>query len=339
MKKVNAIGIDLAKSIFHIYGVDKYGNCLFKHKAKRHNLLEILARYESKTVFLESCGSSHYWAREINKIGHAVKLIAPQFVKPYLKSNKNDYLDAEAIAEAGTRGGMRFVSVKQPWHQDMQMFHRIRDRLIKNRTALCNEIRGFLLEYGIEVARGREKLVKELPAILDRDDGFLTPIANAEISELYEELKILNQRIEDSDKKIELQSNTNEDCVRIKKLRGIGPVVSTAIVAAAPNPSAFKNGRDFAAWMGLVPKQHSSGGKQNLLGISKRGDPYLRKQLIHGCRSTVYRSHEDGDAIQKWVNQLKQRRGSNKATVALANKNARMIWALLTKKEDFKFVA
>ena len=196
-----------------------------------------------------------------------------------------------------------------------------------------------MLEYGIDVARGKNFLLIELPAVIEAPNTEFSDITRCEVFELYEELKTLDLKVQDYDKKIEKLSNENEDCRRIKKIKGIGPIVSTAIIAAVPDPKAFKNGREFSAWIGLVPRQHSSGGKENLLGISKRGDPYLRKQLIHGCRSTVYRSHEEGDSIQKWVCSLKKRRGNNKATVALANKNARLIWAALTKKEDFKFVA
>lgn len=339
MSKVNVIGIDLAKNVFHLYGASPQGKCLFKKKSNRKNLLMVLSESDPCRVYLESCGSAHYWARKIASIGHQVKLIAPQFVKPFLKSNKNDYLDAEAISGAGSRANMRFVPIKQAWHQDIQMFHRIRERLIKNRTALCNEMRGFLLEYGLDINKGRTQIYKELPVILENRAEMLTPIACAEITELYDQLKTLDRKIEDYDKKIELQANSNDDCKRLRNLRGVGPIVATAIVAAAPDPKMFKNGREFAAWLGVVPIQHSSGGKDNLLGISKRGDPYIRKQLIHGCRSTVYRSSEKGDAIQRWMNDLIHRRGSNKTTVALAKKNARLMWAILTKKDEFKFVA
>ena len=336
---VSVLGIDLAKTVFHLYGSDKSGKCLAKKKTNRAKLLQTIEALNPQIVFMESCGSSHYWAREVEKLGPKVKLISPQFVKPFLKSNKNDYLDAEAIVEAGTRANMRFVPIKQTWHQDLQLFHRIRERLIRTRTALCNEIRGFLLEYGFEIRVGRAHLTKELPAILENRTGKLSGISRSEISELYDELVVLNQRISDYDKKIKLYASQNEDCVRMQKLRGIGPIIATAIIAATPDPAMFKNGREYAAWLGLVPRQHSSGGKDRLLGISKRGDSYLRKQLIHGCRSTIYRSSDTGDDIQQWAFKLKKRRGNNRATVGLANKNARMLWAVLTKKEDFKFAA
>jgi transposase len=339
MKHLAAIGVDLAKSIFHIYGTNDKGKCLLKAKVTRNKFVSHLSEIPPTRVFLEACGSSNYWAREITSIGHEVKLISPQFVKPFLKSNKNDYLDAEAIVEAGTRENMRFVPIKRIWHQDIQLIHRIRERHIGSRTALCNQIRGFLLEYGIEVPIGRKRLLNEMPLVLENKNNMLSPIAKAEIFELYEELKKLDRKVDDYDKKIKLQAQGNEDCARIQQLRGVGPIIATAIVAATPNPNEFKNGRNFAAWLGVVPRQHSSGGKNNLLGISKRGDSYLRKQLIHGCRSSVYRSSPDGDDLQKWVYELKKRKGSNKATVALANKNARMIWAILTKKDKFKFVA
>ncbi len=210
-------------------------------------------------------------------------MISPQFVKPFLKSNKNDYLDAEAIVEAGTRANMRFVPIKHAWNQDLQLFHRIRERLIRSRTALCNEIRGFLLEYGFEIRVGRTHLSKELPVIIENRYENLSAIAAAEFSELYDELVELNRRISDYDKKIKLYANQNEDCKRIEKLRGVGPIVATAIIAATPQPSIFKNGREFAAWLGLVPKQHSTGGKERQLGISKQGDPVLH----HGFSNSL----------------------------------------------------
>ncbi|MFK7827043.1 MAG: IS110 family transposase [Oligoflexales bacterium] len=339
MKGLYAIGIDLAKTSFHVYGSDNKGKCLFRFKASRSVLVEKIAQIPSTKIFMESCGSSNFWARKLMSLGHKVQLISPQFVKPFLKSNKNDYLDAEAIVEAGSRANMRFVAIKQTWHQDIQTIHRIRERHIHNRTALSNQIRGILLEYGIEVRVGLQRLFNELPVILENRSGMLSPIALVEIDELYEDLKHSFKKVEDYDKKIKLQSELNEDCKRVMKLKGVGPIIATAIVAATPDPKMYKNGRNFAAWLGVVPKQHSSGGKNTLLGISKRGDVYIRKQLIHGCRSTVYRSKPDGDDLQKWIYNLKKRKGSNKATVALANKNARLIWAILTKKEAFNFVA
>lgn len=339
MKKVTVIGVDLAKSIFHLYCTDYSGKAIERKRVNRQKLLETIGQIPSCKVFMEACGSAHYWARKFQDAGHEVKLIAPQFVKPFLKSNKNDYLDAEAIAEAGTRKNMRFVPIKTVWHQDIMLLHRVRERLIKSRTALCNEIRGFLLEYGVEIPKGRSKLLRELPVLLENRDSLLSPILMCEISELYSELSDLHKKIETYDKKIKLQSKNNDDCRRLEKLKGVGPIVASAIVAATPDPKHFKNGRHFAAWLGLVPRQNSSGGKATLLSISKRGDPYIRKQLIHGCRSTVFRANADGSKTDRWTADLKKRRGYNKATVALANKNARMMWAILTKKEDFKFVA
>lgn len=339
MSKVKVIGIDLAKSVFHIFCTDSSGKALAKHKVGRDKLLAILGQYSDCQVFMEACGSSHYWGRQISALGHDVKLIAPQFVKPFLKSNKNDYLDAEATAEAGTRQNMRFVPIKSQWHQDMMLLHRVRERLIKCRVALSNEIRGFLLEYGVEMPVGKNRFTKELPSVLENRSGLISALALSELHELADEFRNLEKRIETCDKKIALQVRSNEDCQRMQKLKGVGPIIASAIVASTPDPHAFKNGRQFAAWLGLVPRQHSTGGQNNLLGISKRGDPYLRKQLIHGCRSAIYRSKPDTDQLSNWVTQVKQRRGCNKAIVALANKNARLLWAIMTKKENFKFVA
>lgn len=272
-------------------------------------------------------------------MGHTVKLIAPQFVKPYVKTNKNDAADAEAIAEAVSRPNMRFVPVKQTGHQDIQSVHRIRQRLVRNKTALGNEIRSFLHEYGIVVPQSFNQLKKKLPLILEDACNELTPTIRELIHDLWEEFKDLEERIATYDLRIKQIYETNTECQRIGKIEGIGPVTATAVIASVTNPHLFKNGRELSAWLGLVPRQHSSGGKSVLSGISKRGDCYLRSLLIHGSRSVLKKASSKTDSRSRWVTKIRENRGFNKACVALANKNARIIWALLAHKEEYKKAA
>ena len=285
---------------------------------------------------MEACGGSHYWARKFQSFGHTVRLISPQFVKPYVKSNKNDEKDAEAICEAVTRPNMRFVQIKQPEQQDMQCLHRIRSQCIKNRTALANQIRGLLSEYGIVFSKQLQNINKKLPDIIADETNTISDYARRLFAELYEDFVMLNQRIKQYDQKIVVLSKTNENCQRIEKIPGVGVLSATAIVAAISDPTLFKNGRELSAWLGLVPRQSSSGGKQQLLDISKRGDKYLRCLLIHGARAVIYKAKYLENPIHKWIVNLKNSKGANKAAVALANKNARIIWALLAKQQAYK---
>jgi transposase len=288
---------------------------------------------------MEACSSAYYWARELQQLGHTVKLISPQFVKPYVNGNKNDSRDAQAICEAVARPHMRFVPLKTVESQDIQAIHRMRSRLIKERTALVNQIRGLLAERGIVIAQGITRLRKQLPAIVEDLNNALTPLGREVIRELYEELVAVDQRVRRADHMVQRVFTQNAACQQLAKIEGVGPVVATALVAAVGNAREFANGRHLAAWLGLVPRQCSTGGKERLLGISKRGDRYLRTMLIHGARATVHRARRKSDARSRWIRSLEQRRGKNIATVAIANKNARIAWALLTTEAEYRKAA
>jgi transposase len=285
---------------------------------------------------MEACATSHYWSRQFTALGHQVKLIAPQFVKPFVKSNKNDYNDAEAITEAGSRPTMRFVPPKSIEQQDIQSVHRVRSRVMRNRTALANQIRGLLGEYGLVCALQIATLRRFIPEALEDGQNELTDQTRELLAELYEELVGLDQQIKHYDKKIRVMNKSDERCQRIHEIEGVGDLTASAMVAAVGDAKVFKSGRQMSAWLGLVPSQHSTGGKTKLGRISKRGDTYLRTLLIHGARSVVGAAKRKTDARSRWVNALVARRGFNVACVAVANKNARIIWALLSRKDDYR---
>lgn len=334
--ELKVLGIDLAKQSFQLHGVDEHGHVVLRKKLSRSQLPAFVANLPPCLIGLEACGGAHYWVRELTKLGHAVRMIAPQFVKPYVKSNKNDAVDAEAICEAVQRPSMRFVPSKSIEQQDMQSLHRIRSQLVARRTAQTNQVRGLLLEYGLIIPVGINHVRKALPSILEDADNALSGLFRELLNELYEELIHLDNRIQTLEKKLVTLSVNNEDCKRLLTIPGIGLLTATALIAAIADISVFKNGRELAAWLGLVPKQHSTGGKQTLLGISKRGDSYLRTLLIHGGRSVVRVAHKHQDKRNRWIGDIKQRRGENISNVAVANKNARIVWALLTRKENYK---
>lgn len=334
--KVTTLGIDLAKNVFQLHGVDSSGKVILKKRLSREKFKIFLVNFEPCLIGIESCGGSNYWCRELKKLGHDVKVMAAQFVKPFVKSNKNDMNDAEAICEAVQRPSMRFVSPKSIEQQDIQSIHRVRERLVKHRTSIVNEIRGLLGEYGIVIAKNITNVRTKLIGIIEEDSVQLTDLTRSIFYDLYEELKDIDNRVEAYNKRIDNVFKSSPECQRITKICGVGPITSTAIIAACGDPSVFKNGRQFAAWLGLVPRQSSSGGKTKLLGISKRGNSYIRYLLVHGARSVLRHSKNKTDAMSQWANQLEKRRGHNKTCVAIANKNARVIWALLHKKEEYK---
>ncbi len=334
--KVTTLGIDVAKSIFRIHGVDVRGAAVLHRQLTRKQLLPFLARLEPCLAGMEACAGTHYWAREIEKLGHTAKLMSPHFVTPYRKSQKNDGNDAEAICEAVGRPSMRFVPIKRAPQQDIQALHRIRFQLIKWRTALANEIRGLLGEYGIVVAKGIAPLRRELPLILDDGPNQLSGIFREMLGEMAERLRLLDQRIRQYDAKVKGVFDQDKRCQRLAKVEGVGALVATALVAAVGDAREFRNGRELSAWLGLVPRQHSTGGRNVLLGISKRGDRYLRTLLIRGARSAVRLVERRRDPRGLAISRLKSRRGPNVAAVALANHNARVLWALLTRAEDYR---
>ena len=338
-KAIKVLGIDLAKQSFQLHGVDEKGHVVLKKKIARKQLSAFIANLPPCLIGLEACGGAHHWVRTFTGLGHHVKMIAPQFVKPYVKSNKNDAVDAEAICEAVQRPNMRFVPVKNIVQQDIQSLHRIRSQRVARRTAHANQIRGLLLEYGIVIPKGINYIRKAIPEILEDAENSLSAMFRELLSELHEELVHLDDKITSLDEKLDNIAAQHEDCRRLLTIPGVGVLTATALIAAIGDISVFKNGRELAAWLGLVPRQHSTGGKATLLGISKRGDNYLRTLLIHGGRAVVRIAHKHQDKRNQWVEDIKQRRGENISNVAVANKNARIAWALLSKKEDYRAVA
>jgi len=332
---LSVVGIDLAKRVFHVAGMDETGKIVLRKRLTREALLPFIARLPPVVIGMEACGGAHYWGRRFREHGHTVKLIAPQFVKPYVKSNKNDPADAEAICEAVTRPTMRFVPIKEVDQQDLQALHRARERVVKARTALVNETRGLLGEYGIVLPQSVTKFRHTFLATLEAERAKLTPLSTEFFAQLYEEFCALEKRLAYYTEKLEAISAAHPVCQRLETIPGIGPLTATALVAAVSDTSAFKNGRQFAAWLGLVPRQHSTGGKTRLLGISKRGDVYLRKLLVHGARATLRWVGLKADRRSQWLRGLLERRGKNKTAVALANKNARIAWVLLTTEQVY----
>jgi len=329
------MGIDLGKNMFHLFAVDETDHPLLRKQLSRKQLLAYLANVKPCLIGLEACGGSHYWARKIAALGHNVRLMSPQFVKPYVKSNKNDYNDAEAICEAVGRPTMRFVAVKTVEQQDVQALHRIRQAIVKARTAQANQIRGLLGEYGIVLPEGIAWLRRRIPELLEDGENGLTTRFRGWLSEIYQELRALDKRVQQCTREIVKLFRTNEACQRIGTIEGIGPQTATALVSAYGQAREFSSGRQFSASLGLVPRQHSTGGKPRLLGISKRGDTYLRTLLIHGARSVVRHAANKSDPRSQWIQRLVAERGTNRAVVALANKNARIVWALLSKGDQY----
>lgn len=333
---ISVIGVDIAKNVFQIHGIDASGKVLVQKKIKRDKLITYFSNLTPCLVGMEACASSHYWQRKLESLGHEVKLINPAYVKPYVKSNKNDARDAEAICEAVTRPNMRFVPRKSREQQDIQLIHRVRSRLIKQRTALVNQIRGLLGEYGLIIPLSITAVRRKLPEYLEDAENELTPIGREIFNELYEQLLGFDEQISGYDQKIKSVVRNSESCRRLQELPGVGEIVSSAIVMAVGDGKEFTNGRHMAAWLGLVPRQYSSGGKEKLLGISKRGDRYVRTLLIHGARSLALRVRDNPDHANQWLYKLIQRRGMNVAVVALANKVARQAWAMLARGERYQ---
>ncbi len=335
MPQASVLGIDIAKQMFHVVGLDDAGNVVLRKRMPRGALMSFIAQTPPAVIGMEACGGAHYWARRFREHGHTVKLMAPQFVKPYVKSNKHDMADAEAIGEAVTRPTMRFVPIKELSQQDLQALHRVRERLVKARTAFINEIRGLLGEYGIILPKGVVKFRQMLLGTLEQEQAKLTELGREVFWQLHEEWLTLEQRLAYYNEKLEAVCQAHPVCQRLLTMPGIGPLTATALVAAVSDAAHFKNGRQFAAWLGLVPRQHSTGGKPRLLGISKRGDRYLRKLFVHGARATMRWVGLKHDRRSQWLRALIQRRGPNRAVVALANKNARIAWVLLVTDQVY----
>jgi transposase len=339
MPTTSVVGLDTAKNVFQVHGVDHQGKLTLKKRLRRGQLTDFFANLPPCLVGLEATQGAHHWARVLESFGHTVRLVAPQFVKPYLQSQKNDPNDAAAICEAVSRPQMRFVPKKTIEQQDLQALHRIRSRLIGSRTQISNQIRGLLAEYGIVLPQHLAQVRRTLPSLIDEKEKRLSDFAKRLFSTLYDELQALDQRILAMEAEVNQAFLQNALCQRIAEIEGIGPVTATAVVAAISNGSTFQNGRQFAAWLGLVPRQNSSGDKQRLSGITKRGDCYLRTLLVHGSRSVVFRASKKDDARSKWIAEKQKRLGTAKACVAVANKNARIIWALLAHDEPYRRAA
>ena len=332
---IKRVGIDLAKQVFQVHGVDYQDKVVLRKQLRRNQLLSYFATLPPCLIGMEACGGAHHWARELQKLGHTVKLIAPQFVKPYVKSNKNDANDAEAICEAVGRPTMRFVSVKTIAQQDLQAIHRIRSELVRQRTAKVNQIRGFLAEYGLVVGRQVTTLRRALPELLEDAENGLSFDFRALLEDLRQDLIRLDERVAEMDKKVHTLADSMPAAKLLQSIPGIGPISATAIVCAVGDGKQFKRGRDLAAWLGLTPRQQSSGGKDRLLGISKRGDTYLRTLLIQGAKSVLKVVDKKTDPRSLWLQNLCARKHKNIAAVALANKNARIAWALLSNETSY----
>ena len=335
-QSISVLGIDIAKQVFHVVGMDDAGHVVLRKRLARSELPRFIATLPPLRIGMEACGGAHYWARCFREYGHDVRLIAPQFIKAYVKSPKNDARDAEAICEAVTRPTMRFVPIKRVEQQDLQALHRVRERLIKARTALVNEIRGLLSEYGMILPQGITKFRRLIVQTLEAGQAQLTPCSRELFWQLYEEFLALDQRLASYDEKLTARGQAHPECQRLQTIPGIGPVSATALIAAIGDATQFKNGRQLAAWLGLVPREHSTGGKPRLLGISKRGDVYLRTLLVHGARTILRWVDTKSDDRSRWLRALIARRGKNRAAVAFANKNARIVWALLVYQQEYR---
>lgn len=333
--KITTLGIDLAKQVFQLHGVDEQGKTVLRKQLKRGQMATFFATLPTCLIGMEACGSAHHWARQLESFGHTVRLIAPQFVKPYVKTNKNDAADAEAICEAVARPNMRFVPIKNIEQQSVLALHRARQGFVRARTAQANQIRGLLAEFGMIIPQGIAHLYTRVPELFDQQSEQLTGSFRLLIQRLLEHLKELDKQVNELERQIKAWHKDNEASCRLEKIAGIGPITASALVATIGDAKNFTNGRQLAAWLGLVPKQHSSGGKSVLLGISKRGDQYLRTLLIHGARAVIYRAQQATEPTG-WLQRLLQRSHANVAAVALANKNARIDWALLANQRTFQ---
>ncbi|EJN23809.1 transposase [Pseudomonas sp. GM79] len=336
--KLMRIGVDLAKNVFQIHGVDRHEQPVWRQRLSREHWLQtVLEKIEPGCeIGMESCSGAHHWARQLQARGFRVRLIAPQFVKPYVKSNKNDANDAEAICEAMSRPSMRFVAVKTIEQQDIQATHRIRAGLIEQRTAKANQIRGLIAEYGLVAPKELLMLRRAIPCWLEEADNGLTVRFRRLLDGLWGDLRTLDERVGELDSEISAIAASEPTAVRLQQLRGVGPMIATALVAAIGDARQFANGRQLAASLGLTPRQHSSGGKDRLLGISKRGDAYLRTLMIHGARSALRTAKFKDDRLSQWAVRLAERSHPNVAAIALANKTARMAWAMLRNGTDYQ---
>ena len=336
---IHTLGVDIAKNVFQLHGVNAAGRVVLRRRVMRDSLLQVMAQIEPCIVAVEACTGAFYWQRQFERFGHTVRIISPQYVKPFVLRQKNDGNDAEAICTAARQPHMRFVPKKSVEQQDIQALHRARQRMVNHRTALVSQIRGLLLDRGIAIGLSITRARRAIPEILSDPKRELTDLARETIGELYDLLRDLDRRIKSFDQKIERVFRASEACQRIARIKGVGPKTATAVIAAIGDGAEFRNGRHLAAWLGLVPRQHSSGDRRVLMGISKRGSQHLRALLVHGARSVVRTAPGKREGINAWVNELRERRGFNRTTVAVANKTARIIWAVLRSGEPYRAAA
>jgi len=336
MGNITQVGIDLAKVVFQVHGVDARGKEVLRKQLKRTQVMTFFAQLPACLIGMEACGSAHFWARKLTELGHTVKLIAPQFVKPYVKTNKNDAADAEAICEAVGRPNMRFVPIKNSEQQALLALHGARQGFVAARTAQANQIRGFLAEFGLVMPVGIRSLERKLPEFLEDGENGLSGASRALFARLFEHYRALDRQVDELEREIHAWHREDTASHRLQAIPGIGPITASALVASVGDAKVFHNGRQFAAWLGLVPRQFYTGGKTNLLGISKRGDVYLRTLLIHGARSVLHSLKRCPDRAEGWLARLAARRNPNIAAVALANKNARTVWALLAHGRSYQ---
>ncbi len=342
MKTITTIGIDLAKNSFSVYGVNAQGKCVLQRTLTRSGVITFFANLPECLVGMEACASSEYWARTIESLGHTVRRIHPRYVKAYLVGAKNDANDAAAICEAVQRPNMRFVPHKSPEQIDIQCIHRIRQGYVRSRTALINQIRGLLGEYGIVMRQGAEQVRLHLPGIINDESKALSGLMRRNLVSLYESLCFLDRQIVEQEQILKSISKENEVCKRLMTIPGIGFITATALISIAGIGSNFKNGREFAAFLGLVPRQNSTGGKTRLFGISKRGDKYIRTLLVHGARSVMHfvtSGKKTEGKVNKWLAELTIRRGANRACLGLANKTARIAWSVMVHGTEYKLAA
>ena len=331
---ITTIGIDLAKNVFQVHAVDERGKVVLRKQLRRDQMATFFVSLPPCLIGMEACGSAHHWARKLQGLGHTVKLMAPQFVKPYVKTNKSDVADAEAICEAVARPNMRFVPIKNIEQQAVLALHRVRQGFVKARTAQANQIRGLLSEYGLIIPQGIAHIAQRVPELIEDASNELPGSFRVLVQRLLDHLKELDRQVDELEARIQEWHRSSDLSCKLSKLPGIGPITASALVASIGDAKNFKNARQLSAWLGVVPSQHSTGGKSNLLGISKRGDTYLRTLLIHGARSVIYRAKDKIEAF--WINGVVNRRNKNVAAVALANKNARIVWALLAHDRTYE---
>ena len=334
---ITTIGLDIAKRVFEVHGTDERDRMALRKTLKRAQVATFFAQLPPCLIGMEACGSAHFWARQLSALGHTVKLMAPQFVKPYVKTNKNDARDAEAICEAVRRPNMRFVPVKTLEQQALLSLHRARQGFVAARTAQSNQIRGLLAEFGIVIPEGTGWLKEQMPQILADTENGLPGLSRELFARLLEHFRQLDCQVKELQQQIQAWHRASQSSQRLQKIPGIGPLTASALIASIGDARGFKNGRQLAAWLGLVPRQDSSGGQVRLLGISKRGDTYLRTLLIHGARAVLSRlKRPPVERAEGWLGRLAARRHANVAAVALANKNARIVWALLAHDRDYQ---